>query len=184
MGTFGYATIGVNSKLITYYDPDAGVIHEIIAGSVFTIPEDGIAESITVALKTGVAHSQYAQCAIYRHSDLKKIAVTQDVFIDLTTRFQWFTFPFAAPKPTLTANTEYILVVWAEYATRTVYLAYDAGLTNQGHTQNGLVYNFWPDPLNPVHDNAKYSIYCTYSLPVVGVPRFIGDGLAGAVIIV
>ena len=131
-------------------------------GSVFTIPEAGTANSITVALKRTVAGSNNAKCAIYKHSDLSLVASTDQVLVSFTTTYAWYTFTFATP-PSLTANTEYILVVWCDYTDFTIFFACDAGTTDQGHQQS-LTYGTFPNPLNPEHNNYKFSIYCTYTV--------------------
>jgi len=158
---FGYETIGASSISLS------SSAEERIRGSNFTITEDSTADSITVALSRATAGSDNAKCAIYKHSDSSLVGSTEQVLVSYTTTSAWYTFNFAEPKPTLTANTEYILVAWADYTASTISIAYDSGATDQGHLQ-AVTYDGWPDPLVPTQGNFKYSIYCTYTAdPIV-----------------
>ena len=146
---FGYETIGTSS----YYGAN------YIRGSVFTCPESGTADSISWYNKyafSGVVKA--VKCAIYKHSDLSFVGVTEELIAGAANT--WITHNFTVPKPDL-INTQYILVWWSRgsYAE----IAYDTGETDQGHYQY-LYYNSFPDPLDPAHENCKYSIYCTYTV--------------------
>jgi hypothetical protein len=152
---FGYETIGADVIL-------CDSTHEYIRGSVFTITEAGTADSITVALRRAAAGSDKVKCAIYLHSDLSLVGATEERTLDLTTTAIWYTFNFAAPKPSLTGNTEYVLVAWADYTAQTIYMARVAGNTDQSHRQD-LAYNNFPNSLVPTHYAYKDSIYCTYT---------------------
>lgn len=154
---FGYETIG--SSFIN--------IEDYVEGSLFTITEAGTADSITVALKWSL--NQWTgkfKCAIYKHSDLSLVKATQERTIALTSTPTWYTFNFSAPKPSLTGNTEYILVGFAEekggFPNPDCGFARDDGDSEQGHSQP-VTYNSFPDPLDPSHWNDKFSIYCTYT---------------------
>jgi len=150
---FGYETLGTI----------ASDIENRIKGSVFTISEDGTADSITVGLKwISSAWTGNVKCAIYEHSDLTLVAPTQERNLQLTSTATWYTFNFSAPKPDLTANSEYILCVWGQSVAGTAVTVYEVGNTNQAHVQT-VVYNNFPNPLVPTHGTAKYSIYCTYT---------------------
>jgi len=160
-GKFGYETIGGSTS---FY------VENFIAGSVFTIPEDGTADSITVALAYYAGYPQWTgklECAIYRHSDLSLKGSTEERTIALTNAFAWYTFNFTGTKPSLIATTAYVLVVWGESATGYATIAYSAGDTNQGHRQPIVYSGSFPDPLVPAHSNDKFSVYCTYTLEAV-----------------
>jgi hypothetical protein len=87
----------------------------------------------------------------------------------MTTSFAWKTLPFADPKPNLTKDTEYILVAWADYTNKEIYLAYNTGDPNVYHYRTDLAYNSFPDPFGTlIHGTNKFSIYCTYT--VAGPP--------------
>jgi hypothetical protein len=153
---FGYETIGVYSVTIS----SSG--YEEIQGCKFTITEAGTADSITVALKRAAAGSDKVKCAIYKRSDLSLVGATGETSPSMTTSFAWYTFNFNAPKPSLTANTEYLLAVWADYTSRSIFLAQDTGALNQSCYQD-KTYDSWPDPLVPSYSSYKNSIYCTYT---------------------
>lgn len=161
--TFGYETIGGSSLLIS----DVGV--ENITGSVFTITENGVGESITVALKRNAAGSDKVKCAIYKHSDLSFVGVTEERTLSLTTSLVWYTFNFVVSKPNFTQNVEYILVVWADYTNSYMSIAVAASAADLTHQQN-IVYNGFPNPYDPIHCPSAVicSIYCTYIPPSPG----------------
>jgi len=151
MPTFGYETLGDYVQSID----------DIIAGAVYTITEDGTADSITAGLyRYASPVGADFKCAIYLHSDSSLVGSTVERYIELPYKVKtWETFNFVT-KPNLVANTEYVLVVWSNYPYR--YILRDPGAVNQGHTQS-ITYNSWPDPASFTHDNYKYSIYCTYT---------------------
>ena len=156
MAKFGYETLGTTGM--------PGLIESIIKGSVFTCPLSGKADSITVGLVyvTG-AWTGKVKCAIYKHSDLSLVGVTEERTITPpTTPGAWYIFNFAAPKPSLAAGTDYVLVAWGESAAGDVGILHDAGAANQRHYQN-IAYNGFPTPLVPTHGTEKDSIYCTYT---------------------
>lgn len=161
---FGYTTIGGSGETIS------SATTEYIKGSLFTCPENAEAQSITVALRRLAAGSDDAKCAIYKHSDLSLVGVTEEKNLNLTTGFQWFTFNFTGTKPSLTKDVEYVLVVWADYTASDIILAFTTGATNQAHRQ-AQTYNSFPDPYVPLHYNYKHSIYCTCrTLEYVEIP--------------
>jgi hypothetical protein len=166
---FGYETIGTYTATIYTTTTDTSYIR----GSVFTVTEAGTADSITAALRRATAGSATVRFALYKHSDLSLVGQTTLTSLSLTTGFAWYTLNFPAPKPSLIANTEYIIVACSEAATGSVSIAYDAGATNQGHYQEQIDWDgTFPDPLVPTHENNKYSIYCSYTplVPVVKKP--------------
>lgn len=139
-----------------------------IRGSVFTITEDGAAESITVYLRA-YSGSPY-RCAIYRHDapdgdpwphDSSLMGVTEERTDFESGASKWYTFNFSDPKPELVADTAYVLVVWcSDYMNRVYYTTGDA---QQGHFTS-IDYDSFPDPISwSSHNNYKYSIYCSYT---------------------
>lgn len=157
--SFGNRVIG------SLYSEVSNAVGENIEGAVFTINHNGTADSIVVALKRAAAGSNNVKCAIYRHSDLALIGQTEEILLSMTTSFVFYTFNFSAPKPVLVANTQYVLVVWADYTVSIIYLATDSGSVDQYH-KDEKTYNAFPDPLVPVHFNYTASIYCWYTLRV------------------
>lgn len=150
MPTFGYTTIGGTLS---------NTIENHIGGSVFTIPENGIANSITAYIEVTITTHE-AKCGIYKHSDLSFVGGTEEKTIAIGTG--WETFGFTS-KPRLLAGVEYILVAWSETGGGVCIVAHDTGDTDQGH-RKASNYNGFPDPLvTPTHGTQKFSIYCTYS---------------------
>ncbi len=170
MPTFGKTSIGVNSSVF------ADIGNEYIVGSGFSIAEFGIAQSITVALKRAAAGSNNIKCAIYKASDYSLVGETDEVSTALTTSFDWYTFPFST-KPALQAGTTYILVVWADYTTQTISIAYDEGATATYF--EWYIYGSFPNPAGfDRGSNADYSIYCTYATVGIASRRLmVGVGL-------
>jgi len=156
---FGYDTAGTAGSVS---------IKDNIVGSVFT-GSAGTGSSISARMIV-----YYAQDApkfnLYQHSNLAQVTNgTTDVLNSQESTETWVTLDFTS-APTLTAQ-DYIICAWSDlystYPSSTI-LKYDSGDTNQGHTQS-LSYGTWPNPLVPVHNNNKYSIYVTYTAPVSGV---------------
>ena len=143
-----------------------------VRGSVFTITEDGIADNITAYVgmwdyfsAIGVFLNVHAKASIYEHSDLSFVGETEELYTKSGDGVSaWVTWNFNEPKPSLTADTAYILDIWGKnepYSTQ-CRLYYDVGDTDQGH-YDAETYNSFPDPLEPVHNTDKYSIYCGYT---------------------
>lgn len=125
----------------------------VIYGSIFTCPEAGTADSITVRIN-GKGYA--VKCAIYKESDYSLVGVTEERIIPNTGDFTWEQFDFASP-PTL-ENTSYVLVAWASNWTP---FRYQTGEGSQ--REQSISYNSYPDPLVPNSYTGEYAIYCTYS---------------------
>ena len=146
---FGYEEIGtVTTK---------GVSNTVMRGSVFTIPEDGTADSMTFYGKTSFGAAD-VMLAIYKHSDSSLVGATEEITVTATA--QWWPASFAAPKPSLDASTEYVLV---GFASTSIKFYCDAGETDQEHYQGSLAYPTFPNPADFIHYDFKFSIYCTYT---------------------
>jgi hypothetical protein len=155
-------------------------IEDVIVGSVFTITEAGTGDSITAAFRCdAAAWTGKIKCAIYLGSDHSFVAngVTEERTLTLSTTVTWFTFNFVGTKPSLTINTAYVLVAWAQSVAENCYIMYTGGDANQGHHQ-AIAYNSFPNPLVPVETLRKCSIYCTYTVAGAGVTVKKGSGLA------
>ena len=179
---FGYETPG--SSYANYIGDG---YNSKIAGSVFTIPQNGTADSITFYGRRGSVYDSTIKAAIYKHSDLSLVGETGEITISYTVK--WWTLNFSAPKPSLIADTEYVLVLYSQYTSGYGFrLYYSGGDENQGH--NGNVwqgYPIFPDPwVSPTHNDNKYSIYCTYTVAnqppdapsLLGPPEYV-DGSWG-----
>src|SRR3990167_754751 len=77
----------------------------------------------------------------------------------------WTTSTFATP-PNLSASTEYVLGMIPNASFR-VY--FDSGDTNQQHFDSSNSYATPTNPTDASHFSSKYSIYCTYTAPVIAV---------------
>ena len=148
-GSFGLTSIGTYTQSI----------EDTIRGSLFSITESGQVQNISVYLDlTGGAVNRGVKTAIYSVSH-NFIAESEEKIIPST---GWYNFSFTNPKPILQANTNYILVAWADSGTGTVSLHYNSGSSNQGH-RNNRAYGSWPSSPSFNHDSNSYSIYCNYS---------------------
>lgn len=135
-----------------------------IYGAWFSCPEAGTADNITIYLYQGLGKTPKIKCAIYKKSDNSLVGSTEEWTI--TSGWDdWKTFDITSGG-TLEADDYYLVVwnndaVWSYYTAETDKSAYDSQL-----------YGSWPDPWNPVTDDKKYSIYCTYTptpaAPAVG----------------
>ncbi len=153
-----------------------------IIGSVFTISENGTADSISAFIRyfAGFGFSSATiKCAIYLHSDLSFVAETEErVFNSEVGAGTWETFSFSG-SPSLTASTDYILVCWgkasATAAPSVTLFATDNSETTVSH-DDLQAYNGFPDPLVPNHLNDTDSIYCTYTASATGTNLQINIG--------
>lgn len=146
MATFGYTTIGAAYS----------ALNDTICGGKDTCPVEGEAQSITVYLK-GWAAGEKVKCAIY-NADKTFIKTTEE----RTTGGGdgWYVFNFAAPKPSLSASTDYILLAWADSV---VDVAADTGAPANSQWYQSAAYNNYPDPIGDPTSSSKKSIYCTYT---------------------
>jgi hypothetical protein len=148
----GYSTKGIQPQSI----------EGRIAGSMYTTTSGGQIQSMSAAVSS-TANNRNVKVAIYQASDGSLVASTNAQTIG--NNFNgWLTFTFSSPKPVLSANTNYVLVAWADSGSGTVNLFYDGGTSNQGYADS-RTYGSWPNPdsnLNPDSDR-KYSINCTYT---------------------
>lgn len=130
-------------------------------GTLFTAPESGTAQSISVYAWVMTA-AKYAKCAIYRHSDLVLIGQTEELLIPAASA-TWRTWNFIT-KPNLVASTDYILMIYVQFAGGNFYLKRTDAALNTGHVKN-VLYNGFPSPLSGYqHVSAKNAIYCTYAV--------------------
>jgi len=146
--TFGYETKGGSTSNMK----------DNITGSQFT-GASGTGTSITAWLFAFSAVK--TKFAIYLHSDSSFVMGTAEDNGGHGVKALKVTLNFTS-QPTLSA-TDYVLVGWSQ--TNEIDIYYDAGSTNQRHTQS-LSYGAWPNPATFIHSNPntnKYSIYCTYT---------------------
>ncbi len=147
--SFGYTSVGTSTQSI----------EDTVRGSLFSIPESGQIQNISVYLDlTGGAVNRRVKTAIYTQGH-DFVAETEELIVAST---GWYNFSFTNPKPILQANTNYLLVAWTNSEAGDVLLHYDSGSSYQGHRRNQN-YDNWPSSINFSHDTNKYSIYCNYS---------------------
>jgi PKD repeat protein len=166
-------------------------ILDTITGSVFTVREKSVANSIIVYLDPGNATTDsHYRCAIYRHNDSMLLNISEEK--NITSGKGWRIFNFSAPKPVLMNDTEYVLSCWSDNYTVNMY--YSNGSINEtmyningssplrGHYFEGM-YNYTPESINFEHENRNYSIYCQYTpdyppeiANVSGFPDTVGLG--------
>src|SRR5665647_1570797 len=149
LATLGFTNIGGTSQRI----------EDAIGGSLFSIPDSGQVQNISVYLElTGGASGRKVKAAIYSEAH-DFIAGTEEITVSST---GWYNFTLTNPKPILTANTNYVLAAWSDSGTGTISLRYNSGSSNQGHYRNNVNYGSWPSSVNYNHNTNRYSIYCTY----------------------
>ncbi len=147
---FGYVEDGNNSQ----------TTNNRITGSVFTINEYGIADSITAYVYAEISSPMYkSKCIIFRNNDSKIIGTTKELEF-ATNEAEWMTYNFSDANTTLEKDTEYILTLWSNGT----MLYYDDFSDERGRhlnkTYNSTIHTF---PILWVNESRLYSIYCSYT---------------------
>jgi hypothetical protein len=140
---FGYATQGGSTSAL-----------DVISGSRFTIPQAGLANSMSAYLSSTTAFK--AKAAIYSSDGSTLIGTTEEKVFNNANG--WVTFNFVSP-PILAASTDYVLVVWSNSSNVNIY-RYTG--TAQRFQATGT-YPTWPTSVANQDSQRTYSIYCTYS---------------------
>jgi hypothetical protein len=140
-------------------------LENTIRGVIATINETGTADSVTVRLTDyGSGWVGNVSCAIYKRSDLSLVASTQERELTLTSTKTWYTFNITGTKPTLIANTQYVIVAWAQSVAGYCYIAVEPSGTNLEAWQTLTYTGSFPNPLVPnQYFPYQPSIYCTYT---------------------
>ena len=149
----GSASFGSSSST-TYSTVTANYLY----GSVFTSPADAggaTLQSITWYGR-GASVSGNAKAVLVLHSTLAIIAVSN--VVAFTTTAAERTCTFASP-PTISASTEYVLMMVFSVSTR---FYYEAGSTNQGHQDTTNSYTTPTNPTDATHSTNRYRISATY----------------------
>jgi hypothetical protein len=140
-----------------------GNLENYIIGSIFTSPGYSVtAQSITAYIQVTGTHT--IKAAIYTSTGTF-VSGTQEVSVT-TSNDGWVTFTFASGVP-LTANTNYLLVVWANSASGSANMYYSSSGGSGRYYQTTYATN-WPTSPSFTSNtvgNYDYSIYCTYSIP-------------------
>ncbi len=153
---FGYTSWGTSETSLEKY----------IKGSWGECPDDGTADSITVALRATGAF--YVKCGIYAYvadDDAGAlVGVTEQLLIPADYN-DWKTFNFVDPKPSLEANTKYFLVAWGESTTGLLQIRFQSPCPAGTSVRKYITLDGFPDPLEGETGEVdrSYAIYCTYS---------------------
>ena len=153
--TFGYTTQGSSST--------NGNLEDYIMGSIFTSPGYSVtAQSITAYIQVSNTHT--IKAAIYTSTGTF-VAGTQEVSVT-TSNDGWVTFTITGGHQ-LTANTNYLLVVWSNSASGSANIYYTSSGGSGRYYQTTYATNWPTSPsfTNNIVGNYDYSIYCTYSIP-------------------
>jgi hypothetical protein len=112
---------------------------------------------------------EYSIYCTYQPSAKVKAAIYSDTHVLIASTEEktisadgWVTFNFTDP-PTVTAGTNYILVVWPENIPGDVLIYYHGGGYSQGHYLYRTYDGNYPSFASFSHENREYSIYCTYA---------------------
>jgi hypothetical protein len=153
-GVLGYSTASTTG----YTD-----IENQVAGSLFTTSSACWVSTIMAYIYDSSA-TKTSKAAIYRHSDLALIAQSGEITLAISTA--WRTYTFSQPYPSLTASTDYILVVWSYSGTGYARLYYATGTSNQGHIDpNTYGANFANPMVVSSHNAFKYDINASLIIP-------------------
>lgn len=164
MATFGNVSLPSGSTIRT----EGEDVENDIWGGVFTMPEDGTADSITVKAKAGSATTPM-QCAIYKESDLSYVDETEEK--NITANYDGeITFNFSG-SPNLSSGVDYILCLWVDSVGGSPDLFCDS--TGGDTRRDPAVYSApnptWPDPLGSgASIGYNLAIYCTYTPSAAG----------------
>jgi hypothetical protein len=152
-GSFGYTRVSETTYTSIFADR--------MYGSLFTSPADSEGATISSIIWYGRRQSGAgnAKAVLVLHSTLAIIAVSDPVSVSTTGQERTCTF---SSPPTISANTEYILMMIFDSTTR---LYYASGSTNQGHYDTSNDYTAPTDPTDAVHNNNQYCIRANYDKP-------------------
>lgn len=152
------------------YETGGGTAQEYrnrITGSVFTISESGVADSISAYI---IAEEMNVKCAIYKESDNSLVGETEEkIELLILPNPVWETFNFSTPKPELSASTAYVLVIWGGGPPESENAIYwDEGIPDQSRYKE-ITYNNFPSSITFSSNQfaRKYSIYCSYTAKIL-----------------
>ncbi len=160
-GTLGNTATGSNSY--------SSNIEDGMAGIVITTPSNPVTVQ-SISAYVHVSGTTFAmKAAIYTTGGaLVGTAGTQEVSVTTSTDDQFVLFTYAAGnRPTLTANTQYVLVVWSdEHGGSSNNQAYLYGSSNSGtgRTEGENYVSSFPSSIGSwdATNTINYSIYATY----------------------
>jgi len=149
---FGYETAGASFQNV----------YDNICGSWFTVPESGVANSITAYVRPGGPASY--RFAIYDMSDYALVGYTENSGT-MSPGEKWLTLDIEWGGTIIEARN-YGLVAWSDGAIMELFYDYSAAWIG-GYVEN-TDYPTFPNFWNPTTQQRKYSIYCSYATPTVG----------------
>ncbi len=152
--------------------PNATSIEGFIKGSWFVCPSDGTANSITAYIKC--TEDKKVKGAIYAYvsdDDAGALIGGTEELIVRAGYEGWETFNLSSPKPPVSANTKYFLMMFGEKTTGLSYLYWTATGATAKSISLYISYNDFPNPIiGETGVNEKYRIFCTYTPTVPFVP--------------
>ncbi len=140
------------------------IMNKIKGGKFPTLGYAVIAQNIEARIKN-MGSPKNMKAAIYSSpttGDPELIATTEQVPVASGTA--WVTFNFLDPQPTLTKNTDYLLVVWSAFIAgdENAYLQYSSSIGGNGVYTDSLTYGDWPLSQSFGANYYQYSIRCNY----------------------
>jgi len=166
MATFGNTALSGDTT---------GSIENYIRGGYFQMGSiNGIADSITAKIRITTS-AKNCKCALYDSSNnLVDNGVTEEITVP-TQDATATTFNFNTPKPVLTANAWYYIVVWAKSGLGSAY-SYIYGEGGYGDYVDTETYNSYPVTWIPEENNPYtiFAIYCTYTETAAAKQKFMG----------
>ncbi len=162
-GTFGNTQAGSSSYSTS--------IENSIVGSVFTSPAYTVKVD-SISAYVHVTTDYNVKAAIYTTGG-SLVASTQQVAVSTSTDDQFVVFNFAsADKPTLSASTQYVIVVWTNNqggygGSQYAYLYGSSNTGGLGRTESSSYTGTFPSNVGSWEgsNTIKYSIYCSYTIP-------------------
>ncbi len=133
----------------------------VMVGSRFTSPSNGVANSISVYISNTGTTSVPVKCAIYKESDKQLLGTTQQVSVPAG-YLGWQTFTLTTAQ-SLTSGASYSIIAW--FGAKNCYIYYNSATTTQSWYSTQTYSNFPSGPYNsfPAYgqENNVYSLYLT-----------------------
>ncbi len=153
-------------------------INGTIRGQLFTSPSNPVVAQSISAYIYCTTSAKNMKASLY---DLNGniIATTEEKLISASASAAWQTFSFVS-APTLTANTQYLVVAWSQSGTGSGDLRYSSSSGGNGRFLSQS-YGSWPSAATFSTNSVQYSIYCNY-LTTFNAQAAIYSGTGGALI--
>ncbi|UCF49173.1 MAG: hypothetical protein JSU91_05335 [Thermoplasmatales archaeon] len=164
----------------TFGDENEGTsgdnLEDTIRGSIFQMPENGNANSISAYLyyETSGPNFYTVKAAIYNNNSVLLGSTEERSLSNTDGIATWETFTFSS-SPFLTGSENYYIVIWADLpsGSNTIELRYSLVTNNNNYSSQS--YGAWPSPVSFLDQSGdyQYNIYCTYTpnnLSVISFP--------------